>query len=162
MFDSELLASAQAVIMEYTRDKRMIVTAESCTGGLIAALLTEIAGSSAVLDRGFITYSNEAKTALLSVSPELIGAHGAVSEEVCRAMLDGALAASPADIAVAVTGIAGPGGGTATKPVGLVYLGTLHRGQTATVERHVFPGDRGDVRRATVLRALKRLLDEER
>jgi nicotinamide-nucleotide amidase len=159
MFDAELTACAETVIAAYTRAGRMIVTAESCTGGLIAGCLTEIAGSSAVLDRGFVTYADNAKTDLLSVPPGLIAARGAVSEEVCRAMLHGALAASPADVAIAVTGIAGPGGGSAEKPVGLVYVGIERRGRGAAVERHVFPGDRTGVRRATILRALHLLLE---
>lgn len=154
MFDAELKERAANIIADYTRAGRMIVTAESCTGGLIAACLTEIAGSSAVVDRGFVTYSNEAKTALLSVPPGMIATHGAVSEEVCRAMAQGSLAASEAAVAIAVTGIAGPGGGSATKPVGLVFIGLGQRGRSPIVERHLFAGDRGEVRRATVIRAL--------
>ncbi len=135
-----------------------IATAESCTGGLIAATLTEIAGSSDVVERGFVTYSNQAKTEMLGVDAALIAAHGAVSREVAEAMATGALAHSPADIAVAVTGIAGPGGATADKPVGLVHLACLHRGQAVVAERQVFPGDRQAVRAATVARALALLL----
>lgn len=105
-----------------------IATAESCTGGLIAALLTEVPGSSAVVDRGFVTYSNEAKTEMIGVPAELIEAHGAVSREVALAMVEGALAASRADLAVAVTGVAGPGGGSREKPVGQVHFGFARRG----------------------------------
>ncbi|MAA97579.1 MAG: damage-inducible protein CinA [Stappia sp.] len=105
-----------------------IATAESCTGGLIAALLTDVPGSSAVVDRGFVTYSNEAKTEMIGVPAELIEAHGAVSREVALAMVEGALAASRADLAVAVTGVAGPGGGSREKPVGLVHFGFARRG----------------------------------
>lgn len=156
-FDLELLAVARDIVTRYAAAGRMIATAESCTGGLIAGCLTEIPGSSSVVDRGFVTYTNEAKTALLGVPPSLLEAYGAVSAEVCAAMAEGALAASPADVAIAVTGIAGPGGGTPTKPVGLVFIGSARRGQAPNVERHVFAGDRSDVRRATVARALARL-----
>ena len=128
----------------------MIVTAESCTGGLIAATLTAIAGSSDVVDRGFVTYSNDAKRAMLGVAEATLAAAGAVSEEVAREMADGALGVSTADIALSVTGIAGPGGATATKPVGLVFIGAARRGGTLLVERHVFGGDRSAVRQASV------------
>ena len=122
MFPKELLSKAEALLKNYRRAGLTVVTAESCTGGLIGACLTEIAGSSDMVERGFITYSNEAKTDVLGVSVDLIAAHGAVSAEVVLAMAEGALAHSSADAAVAVTGIAGPGGGTAEKPVGLVFL----------------------------------------
>jgi nicotinamide-nucleotide amidase len=135
-----------------------VATVESCTGGLVAGALTEIAGSSDVVERGFVTYSNEAKTELVGVAPALIGAHGAVSEEVARAMADGGLARSRADIAVAVTGIAGPGGATATKPVGLVHIAAVRRGHAALHERHVFAGSRLDVRAASVVAALELVL----
>lgn len=137
----------------------MLATAESCTGGLIAGTLTEIAGSSAVVDRGFVTYSNEAKAEMLGVDPALIATHGAVSEPVARAMAEGALARSRADIAVAVTGVAGPGGGTATKPVGLVHFALARKGREAVADHEVFPGDRSAVREATVRTAL-RLMSE--
>lgn len=135
-----------------------IATAESCTGGLVAASLTEIPGSSDVFERGFVTYSNEAKTEMLGVPASLIAEQGAVSDPVAHAMAEGALVHSRADIAVAVTGIAGPGGGTPEKPIGLVFIGAARRGQPAIVERHVFAGDRADIRRATVERALELLL----
>lgn len=131
-----------------------LATAESCTGGLIAACLTEIAGSSAVVERGLVTYSNAAKMELLGVAPATLERHGAVSAETAAEMVSGALAHSPADLAIAVTGIAGPGGATATKPVGLVFIGVLRRGATPAVERHVFLGDRRAVRTATLERAL--------
>lgn len=131
-----------------------IATAESCTGGLIAAGLTAFAGSSDVFERGFVTYSNEAKVDLLGVPAELIAAHGAVSAEVARAMAEGALAHSHADIAVSVTGIAGPGGGSADKPVGLVYIGSARRDSTVTTERHLFSGDRAAIRRKAGAAAL--------
>jgi nicotinamide-nucleotide amidase len=128
-------------------------TAESCTGGLIAAALTAIPGSSAVVTRGYVTYSNEAKAEMLGVPAGVIAAVGAVSEEVARAMAEGALRASGADLALSCTGIAGPGGATPTKPVGLVFIGCAVRGAPARVARHVFPGDRAAVRGATVAEA---------
>ena len=131
-----------------------LATAESCTGGLVAGCLTAIAGSSDVVERGFVTYSNEAKTELLGVPAELIAREGAVSAEVAEAMALGAIAQSHADIAVSVTGIAGPGGATATKPVGLVYVGAARRGQPPINERRLLPGDRAAVRSASVEEAL--------
>ena len=133
----------------------MLATAESCTGGLIAGLMTSVSGSSDVLDCGFVTYSNAAKTRLIGVPSELIAEHGAVSTEVARAMAQGALAHSSADIAVAVTGVAGPGGGTATKPVGLVHFGCARRsGETQTIEKRFGDLGRTEVRRAALLCAL--------
>lgn len=151
-------ALASAVLDHARAAGWKIATAESCTGGLIAAGLTGISGSSDVFDRGFVTYSNESKTDLLGVPAGLIADPGAVSEPVARAMAEGALARSGADIAVAVTGIAGPGGGNADKPVGLVFIGAARKGDATTVERHVFPGDRAAIRQATVERALEMLL----
>ncbi len=119
-----------------------VATAESCTGGLVIGLLTEIAGSSAVVDRGFITYSNEAKTEMLGVPAPLIDAHGAVSRETAEAMAARALSASRADMAVAITGIAGPGGGTPQKPVGLVHFAAMRRGRPLVHVERRFP-DRG-------------------
>jgi len=140
---------------------QMLVTAESCTGGLIAATCTEVAGSSAWFERGFVTYSNESKTGLLGVPAELIERHGAVSEEVARAMAAGALAHSRADIAVSVTGVAGPSGGSEAKPVGTVWLAWAERGRhgghgsvAVHAEKAWFPGDRRAVRAATVAHAL--------
>ena len=135
----------------------MVATAESCTGGLIAGALTEIAGSSDVVDRGFVTYSNEAKTEMLGVPAGLIEAHGAVSEPVARAMAEGALARSRAGVTVSVTGVAGPGGGSADKPVGTVWFGASRRGAGTLSERKVFSGDRSAVREATVRYALELL-----
>ena len=135
-----------------------VATAESCTGGLIAGALTEIPGSSDVVDRGFVTYSNAAKTEMLGVDAVLIQTRGAVSEEVARAMAEGALAHSVAEIAIAVTGIAGPGGGTPIKPVGLVHIACARRSGETLHERHVFPGDRRAVRLATVDKALDLVL----
>ncbi len=133
----------------------MLATAESCTGGLIAARCTELAGSSQWFERGFVTYSNAAKTELLGVDAALITTHGAVSEAVARAMATGALAHSPAQVAVAVTGIAGPTGGSADKPVGTVCFGwALADGRTRTVTRR-FDGDRASVRWQAALFALQ-------
>jgi nicotinamide-nucleotide amidase len=148
----ELKQRAAALLKAYEQKGLKIATAESCTGGLVAALLTEIAGSSAVVERGFVTYSNEAKTELIGVPANLIAAHGAVSEPVARAMAEGALRHSKADVAVGITGIAGPSGGTATKPVGLVHFGLAKRGMaTAHLERRY-----GDLGRETVrLRAVE-------
>ena len=123
-------------------EKYTLATAESCTGGLVIGLLTEIAGSSDVVDRGFITYSNAAKREQLGVPDALLEAHGAVSEPVARAMAEGALARAGVDLAVAITGIAGPGGGTAAKPVGLVHFAAAARGRPTLHQRHTF-GDIG-------------------
>ena len=135
----------------------MLATAESCTGGLIAATLTEIAGSSDVVDRGFVTYSNGAKSDMLGVPPELIETNGAVSGPVAASMAAGALQRSKAALTIAVTGIAGPGGGTASKPVGTVWFGMGVRGGVSTTERRVFSGDRAAVRQATTAHALAML-----
>lgn len=157
MIDAAILAQAEALLARCKAAGVMVATAESCTGGLIAAALTAIAGSSAVVDRGFVTYSNEAKHDLVGVPIALIEAHGAVSEPVARAMAEGALARSRAQLAIAVTGVAGPGGGSADKPVGLVWFGCARAGEPTVTARHVFPGDRTDIRRATVAEALAML-----
>lgn len=133
-----------------------LATAESCTGGLIAALFTEIAGSSDVVERGFVTYSNAAKSELLGVSEDLLAQHGAVSEPVARAMAQGALVHSHADVAVAVTGVAGPGGGTAAKPVGLVHIAAARKGgEIAHRECRFGDISRGSIRLASVEVALQ-------
>ena len=138
-------------------DKRMLATAESCTGGLIAAACTDLAGSSDWFERGFVTYSNQAKTEMLGVDAQLIDTHGAVSEPVARAMAQGALQRSRAQVAVAVTGVAGPGGGSADKPVGTVWFAwALPWGVSSEVQH--FAGDRAAVRAATVAHALGRLI----
>jgi len=137
---------------------QMLAAAESCTGGLIAAACTELAGSSLWFERGFVTYSNAAKTELLGVDAGLITQHGAVSEPVARAMAQGALAHSAAQASVAVTGVAGPGGGSADKPVGTVWLAWCVDGHTHSACRR-FDGDRAAVRRATAAYALVRLRD---
>jgi nicotinamide-nucleotide amidase len=136
-----------------------IATAESCTGGLVAAAITDIAGSSDVFDRGFVTYSNEAKTQMLDVPTELIKAHGAVSEEVARAMAEGALKNSNADISVSVTGIAGPTGGSSEKPVGLVHFACATKAQTRHLEIRFGDLGRAVVRQAALRQALQLVLE---
>jgi nicotinamide-nucleotide amidase len=153
---SEDISGAARVLLAAARTRNLrIVTAESCTGGLIAAALTAIPGSSDVVERGFVTYSNEAKSELLSVPAELIARKGAVSTEVALAMAAGALKHSPADIAIAVTGIAGPGGGSEAKPIGLVHIATARRGG-ARLHEELRLGDigRDRIREETVRAAL--------
>lgn len=160
MFDAPMLAEAEDLLALLRAKGRMVATAESCTGGLIAALLTEIPGSSDVVERGFVTYSNAAKCESIGVDAALIEQHGAVSAEVAAAMAKGALTHSRADIAVAVTGVAGPGGGTATKPVGLVHLACASR--EGRLEKSVLRlGDKGrdNVRLASVREALRLIRD---
>ena len=157
MLSDETLARAADLLRLYRAHGLRIATAESCTGGLIAAALTHVPGSSDVVDRGFVTYSNESKVEMLGVDPALIAAHGAVSGPVAAAMAAGALARSLADVTVAVTGVAGPGGGSADKPVGTVWFGWARRGQAGGTERAVFAGDRAAVRAATVVRAFELL-----
>jgi nicotinamide-nucleotide amidase len=154
MFDPALTRRAEALLESLKTRGWRLATAESCTGGLIAALLTEIPGSSAVVERGFIAYSNQAKAELLGVPPELIAAHGAVSEPVARMMAEEALRRSHADIAVSVTGIAGPGGATPTKPVGLVHFGLAAGRETLHLERRYGDLTRSAIRRASVEDAL--------
>jgi nicotinamide-nucleotide amidase len=153
--DDTLLRLAETLLQRCREAKLMLATAESCTGGLIAATLTEIAGSSDVVERGFVTYSNDAKIYAIGVPAEIVAGHGAVSEPVARAMAEGALRKSKADIAIACTGIAGPGGGTATKPVGLVHIAVAAHGQETMHQRMTY-GDigRAAVRNATVEDAL--------
>jgi nicotinamide-nucleotide amidase len=153
MITEALLGEAASLLDACRANGVRLATAESCTGGLIAAALTAIAGSSDVVERGFVTYSNEAKTEMLGVPADLIASVGAVSEPVAQRMADGALRQSHADIAVSVTGVAGPGGGSAEKPVGLVCFGLARRGAAIASEQHVFPGDRTAIREATVARA---------
>ncbi len=161
MYTPAQTAQASA-ILQAARDKKiMLATAESCTGGIIGGCLTEIAGSSDVFDRGFTTYSYDAKIRLLDVKPETLTHHGAVSAETAHEMVAGALRNSQSQIAIAVTGIAGPGGATPDKPVGLVYTGIANTrtGQIRTI-RNVFEGDRAGVRAATLDYALKLLAEE--
>ncbi|BDT69466.1 nicotinamide-nucleotide amidohydrolase PncC [Comamonadaceae bacterium OS-1] len=148
-----------ALVADLMLEKKwFLATAESCTGGMIAAACTDLAGSSTWFERGFVTYSNAAKTEMLGVDAALIARHGAVSEAVARAMAAGALAHSHAQAAVAVTGVAGPSGGSADKPVGTVWFGFAVAGQVTAECRH-FPGDRAAVRAATVQHALGRLVE---
>ena len=160
MFSPALLDRAAALLDAYRAKGWRIATAESCTGGLVAGLLTEIAGSSDVVERGFVTYSNEAKTELVAVPAALIAAHGAVSEPVARAMAEGALSRANAHVAVAITGIAGPGGATPRKPVGLVHFGLAVKDRpTGHLERRYGDLGRGPIRLAAVEDALA-LLEE--
>ncbi|MDR7039069.1 nicotinamide-nucleotide amidase [Methylobacterium sp. BE186] len=153
--DAALLARAEALVAGYAAAGLTLATAESCTGGLVAGLITAVPGSSAVLERGFVTYSNAAKSEAIGVPPDLVAAHGAVSEPVARAMAAGALAASRADVAVAVTGIAGPGGGSAEKPVGLVHFGlALRDGTLRHRERRYGDLGRAEIRARAVADAL--------
>lgn len=147
-------ALAQSVIDGAREKKLKVTTAESCTGGMIAAAITDLAGSSAIFDFGFVTYANEAKTDLLAVRPALLEKHGAVSAETARAMAQGALAHARADIAVAVTGIAGPDGGSAEKPVGLVWFGLATRTGVRAERRLFANASRGVVRARSVEMAL--------
>ncbi len=156
MFSPEIISLATEVL-QMARDKGYhLATAESCTGGLIMAALTEIAGSSDVVDRGFITYTNRAKMEVLGVSSEILRIGGAVTKETAIAMAEGALQYSSATIAISVTGIAGPGGGSAEKPIGLVHMAIARRDDVTLHEKHLF-GDigRNKVREATVIAALK-------
>src|SRR5271157_5882177 len=155
LFPDDLTVRAAALFNRCLAARLKVATAESCTGGLIAGLLTEIAGSSAVVERGFIVYSNDAKVELLGVPAATIAADGAVSEATARAMAEGALKASRADLAVSVTGIAGPDGGSAEKPVGLVWFGCARRGGATVAREERFGAiGRENVRMASVTTAL--------
>ncbi len=156
MIDAEMRAAATRLLEACRREHLKLALAESCTGGLVAATLTEIPGSSQVVDRGYVTYSNQAKESALGVPAETLKRFGAVSAEVVRAMVEGTLAKSGADLAVAITGIAGPGGGSAEKPVGLVHFAAARRGGRV-LAREIRFGDLGrtEVRRRSVLEALK-------
>lgn len=158
-FSDDIVARAETVLQKCRAAGMTVVTAESCTGGLIAACLTEVPGSSDVVDAGFITYSNAAKETMLDVAPSLIRTYGAVSEQVALAMAQGALAESAADIAVACTGIAGPGGATPGKPVGLVHLAVATSRRDKRHRRREFGGDRAAVRAQAVAEALDMILE---
>jgi len=163
MLPDTTLQDAAALLATLQAQKATLATAESCTGGLIAAALTAIPGSSATLLAGYVTYANAAKMRMVGVPAEMLAAHGAVSAPVAQQMAEGALADASAEIAVSCTGIAGPGGATPGKPVGLVFLGCARAGRATLVERHVFAGDRTAVRAATVLAAfalIRRALSE--
>lgn len=162
MLPAPLVDAARKVVTEFEVRALMLATAESCTGGLVSGAVTTIAGSSAVLERGFVTYSNEAKADMLDVPASLIATHGAVSEEVARAMASGALARSRASIAVAITGIAGPGGGTPAKPVGLVHLAGVRQDGLVLHRRELFAGDRDAIRLQAALTALTLALETAR
>jgi nicotinamide-nucleotide amidase len=153
MISPGVLDAAAALLEAFRARGWRLATAESCTGGLIAAALTAIAGSSDVVDRGFVVYSNDAKLEVLGVADVTISEHGGVSEPVARAMAEGALARSRADLAISVTGIAGPGGGSVEKPVGLVWFGLAQLGAPLHSERMIFPGDRAAIREAAVAHA---------
>jgi nicotinamide-nucleotide amidase len=157
-FSKQSLELARAVVAAAKGNNLTVTTAESCTGGLIAACLTEVPGASTVFMRGFVTYANVAKTDLLGVPEALLAEVGAVSEEVARAMAEGALDRAGADIAVSATGIAGPGGGTPNKPVGLVHMAAARRGLETLHQASVFAGDRQAVRAQAVDAALALLL----
>jgi len=161
MIDAETRALAERVLAACRARKWTVATAESCTGGLVAGALTEIAGSSDVLDRGFVTYSNAAKIAMLGVPEETLNMFGAVSRQTAEAMAQGALERSGVDLTVAITGVAGPGGGSVEKPVGLVHLAAVVRGSPARIERKMLYGDigRSEVRRLSVIEALSMLLE---
>ncbi len=157
MFDHEIRDAAERVLVSCRKRGLKVVTAESCTGGLVAAAMTAIAGSSDVVERGYVTYANEAKREMLGVPWDTLLGHGAVSEPVARAMASGALARSLADVSVSVTGVAGPGGGSAEKPVGLVHFAAARTGFETVAEHHVFPGDRDGIRRLATITALSLL-----
>ena len=160
MADAETTAAASALLELCKARKLMVVTAESCTGGLVAGALTDIAGSSAVVDRGFVTYTNEAKHQLLGVPNETLEKFGAVSRDTAEAMVRGALGHANADLAVSITGIAGPGGGSAEKPVGLVHFAAASRsGRLIHRERRLGDIGRAEVRRRSVLEALAMLTE---
>jgi nicotinamide-nucleotide amidase len=158
-FPAPTLELARRVLARCEAQGFRLATAESCTGGLIIGCLTEIAGSSSVVDRGFVTYDDRAKREMLGVPADVLAKVGAVSEETARAMATGALSRSDVDVAIAVTGIAGPGGATATKPVGLVHMAVEVRNTPALHRREVFQGDRNAVRQATVDAALALALE---
>jgi nicotinamide-nucleotide amidase len=158
MTDAAIEALSRMLGKSLHEKQALCVTAESCTGGMVAAAITDVAGSSAWFERGFVTYSNEAKMALLEVPQAILDEHGAVSEATARAMAEGALARSRGHLAVAITGIAGPGGGTPQKPVGTVCFAWAGRGLPTTAITRLYPGNRAEVRRASVVAALEGLL----
>jgi nicotinamide-nucleotide amidase len=158
MFSPEHTQLAIRTLDHLRASKRRCVTAESCTGGMVAALLTSIPGSSDVVERGFVTYSNEAKIELLSVPAEIIATHGAVSARTAEAMARGALANSRADVSVSITGVAGPGGGSAEKPVGLVFLAVATAKDCEVAEMRFGPLSRDDIRVRSVVKALEMML----
>ena len=159
MIDPHTALLAEELGRRLTAKAWLAATAESCTGGLVAGAITAVGGSSAWFERGFVTYSNEAKAEVLHVPAPILAQHGAVSEETARAMAEGAIVASRAAVAVAVTGIAGPSGGSPEKPVGTVWFAWAVRGGPTSAAGHLVPGDRAAVREASVRIALQGLID---
>jgi nicotinamide-nucleotide amidase len=158
MFSKAIQDKAKQLHNLCQKYKIKVSIAESCTGGLLTALLTSLEGASSILDRGFVTYSNDSKIELLSVAPELLEQHGAVHEEIAAAMAFGAIKHSKAILSVAITGIAGPGGGSEHKPVGLVFIAVAIRGGTMQAEKWLFAGERHDIRNAAIGAALDMLI----
>ena len=159
MIDTETRALAERVLNACRARGRKLATAESCTGGLVAGALTEIAGSSDVVDRGFVTYSNAAKMAMLGVPEATLAAHGAVSRQTAEAMAKGALERAGVDLTVSITGVAGPGGGSAEKPVGLVHFAAATRERLIQREKRYGDVGRSEIRRLSVIEALDMLLE---
>lgn len=147
----------QSLIKTLEKMNLKLATAESCTGGLVATMITDISGVSSVFERGYITYSNASKNQCLGVSLDLIARHGAVSEQIARAMAEGALQYSNADVAISVTGIAGPNGGSNEKPVGLVYFGFAFKEKPTLTQKEIFAGDRASIRKAAAHFAIEKL-----
>lgn len=153
MFSAELISSTSHILQQCKAKGLKITTAESCTGGLLAALLTEIAGASSMFERGIVSYSNEAKQDMLGVDKALLEKYGAVSSQVAQAMAEGALKNSKSDVAVSITGIAGPDGGSPAKPVGLVFIAVATK-KRVTYSENIFNGTRNDIRMQSVAKAL--------
>ena len=160
MFSNKLIGLAEDVISACKKNNLQLATAESCTGGLIAGCLTAVSGASDVLHYGYVTYTNQAKINLLGVSASVLGEHGAVSELVSKTMAGGAIRSGDANIAVSVTGIAGPDGGSDEKPVGLVHIAVARIDCETLHERHLFEGDRETIRLQTIAAALELLLSQ--
>lgn len=158
-FSEELLSLAKEIHAENQIHNKIISCAESCTGGMVASYITSIPGSSLYFDRGFVTYSNLSKIDLLSVNPSTLAKYGAVSGETASEMVAGCLAHSDADIAVAITGIAGPDGGTKDKPVGTVYVASQITGHLPTISAHHYQGNRDEIRNAACISAMQMLLE---
>lgn len=159
MSETVLMTAAANLVSQCCQTGKTLTVAESCTGGLVASAITSISGASAMFDRGFVTYTNEAKSDMLGVPAETIISVGAVSEQVAKSMAAGAIRHSKADIAISITGVAGPGGGTPTKPVGTVWIGICERGGNPTAYHHIFPGDRTAVRLAATCEAIRLFTD---
>lgn len=162
LFPKTICEKAQAILDACKRHGTQLATVESCTGGLLSAILTELPGSSRMFTHGFVTYANHAKHEMVGVPPALIEAHGAVSEAVARAMAEGALASSSADLAIAITGIAGPEGGSDHKPVGTVHFGCAMKNKPTIHQHRIFAGDRSEIRLAATDHALDMIIQELR